>query len=263
MTNHDTLHVAAIQCELQWEDRNSNLQNLGKIIEKLKDKPVDLIVLPEMFTTGFTMNARLCAEKTEGRSLEWMRRQSSRLKAAITGSIIVEEEGLYYNRLYFVWPDGGYMTYDKRHTFSYAGEDKVFEKGSERLIIEYKDWKICPLICYDLRFPVWSRNTEEYDILIYVANWPESRILAWDTLLRARAIENLCYTIGVNRVGRDGNQIDYNGHSSVYNALGKQFVGLQDEEAGIISAQLERKELQEIRNQFRFLDDRDAYEISI
>ncbi len=263
MINHDTLHVAAVQYDLHWENRLANLNNLEKLVEKLKDKPVDLIILPEMFTTGFTMNARQCAEKTEGKSLEWMRKQSSRLNAAITGSIIVEEHDQYYNRMYFVWPDGEYRTYDKRHTFSYVGEDKVFEKGTNRLIVDYKGWKICPLICYDLRFPVWSRNTEEFDVLIYVANWPESRILAWDTLLRARAIENLCYTIGVNRVGNDGNQINYNGHSSIHDPLGKRFTGLEDEEAGIVSGQLEKKELNKIRNKFRFLDDRDEYEIKI
>jgi len=261
MKSYDTLHVAGIQSELHWEDHNANLNDLERLIQKLEDQPVDLIILPEMFTTGFTMNAVQCAEKTEGRSLEWMREQSSRLNAAITGSIIVEEHGLYYNRLYFVGPDGGYKTYDKRHAFSYAGEDKVFEKGTKRLIVEYKGWKICPLICYDLRFPVWSRNTEEFDVLIYVANWPESRIQAWDALLKARAIENLCYTIGVNRIGKDGNQIHYNGHSSIHDPLGQRIAELQDEEAGIVLGRAEKKELENTRNRFRFLDDRDEFEM--
>lgn len=263
MTPSNTLHIAAIQSHLSWEDRSANLKHLQKMINNLNNEPVDLVILPEMFTTGFTMNASQCAEAPEGESLEWMRKQASRLNAAFCGSIIVQEGALYYNRLYFVWPDGNYQTYDKRHTFSYAGEDQVFSRGKNRLIINYKGWKICPMICYDLRFPVWSRNTEEFDVLIYVANWPESRIQAWDTLLPARAIENLCYTIGVNRVGQDGNQIDYNGHSVFYDPLGQSIAQLNDGVEGMVRRTLEKKGLEKVRSRYRFLDDRDEFDIKL
>src|SRR5680860_28794 len=241
MTTSNTLNIAAIQTQLYWEDRESNLNHLQKMMKNLEDETLDLVILPEMFTSGFTMNAAKCAEKEEGVTLDWMRKQAVLLESAITGSIIIEEDNQYYNRLYFVWPDGKYASYDKRHTFSYAGEDQVFSRGHKRLIVDYKGWKICPLICYDLRFPVWSRNTEEFDLLIYVANWPESRTQAWDTLLSARAIENLCYTIGVNRIGQDGNGISYVGHSSAYDPQGQTTAHLQDGVEGILKGTLEKK----------------------
>jgi len=263
MTTSNTLNIAAIQTQLYWEDRESNLNHLQKMMKNLEDETLDLVILPEMFTSGFTMNAAKCAEKEEGVTLDWMRKQAVLLESAITGSIIIEEDNQYYNRLYFVWPDGKYASYDKRHTFSYAGEDQVFSRGHKRLIVDYKGWKICPLICYDLRFPVWSRNTEEFDLLIYVANWPESRTQAWDTLLSARAIENLCYTIGVNRIGQDGNGISYVGHSSAYDPQGQTTAHLQDGVEGILKGTLEKKHLEKIRNRYRFLDDRDEFVLKI
>lgn len=259
--DHPSIGVAGIQTILQWESRAKNLDHFNALFQKLNSHHVDLIILPEMFTTGFTMNVHPCADQPEGETLAWMRGQAIELDAAITGSVIIEENSRYYNRLYFVWPDGQYEIYDKRHTFSYAGEDRVFTKGKSRLIVEYKGWKICPLICYDLRFPVWSRNTEEIDVLIYVANWPASRIKAWDTLLPARAVENICYTIGVNRVGEDGNRVTYNGHSAFYDGLGNRIGHLEEDEEGILFVELDKEDLTTLRSRYRFLEDRDEFDL--
>lgn len=261
MNEHQHFRVAALQIPLHWESR---MKNLNYIEEKLKSHDlhaVDLIVLPEMFTSGFTMNAKANADGPEGEILEWMREQTQKGDFALTGSVIIEENNRYYNRLYFVFPNGKYEVYDKRHTFSYAGEHKMFAAGTTRLIVNFRGWKICPMICYDLRFPVWSRNTEAFDALIYVANWPESRIKAWDTLLPARSIENMCYTIGVNRVGEDGNHIHYNGHSAIFDALGIQIAFLE-ERAGMVYAELDRNELNQIRHKYRFLEDRDKFSLT-
>ena len=258
---NQSLRIMAIQSSLFWESRGKNLQQFEGIMHSINPDEVDLVVLPEMFTSGFTMNARTCADQTEGETLVWLQQQARKLGAAITGSVIVEERKSYFNRLYFVWPEGKFEVYDKRHTFSYAGEDRVFTKGKHRLIVNYRGWKICPLICYDLRFPVWSRNTIEYDILIYVANWPASRIHAWDILLPARAVENMCYTIGVNRVGSDGNDIRYNGHSVICDPLGRLMSQLNENEEGLVTARLDMVELKATRDRFRFLDDRDEFEL--
>jgi len=178
--------------------------------------------------------------------------------AAITGSVIITEDNQYYNRLFFVFPDGSYKKYDKKHTFTLAKENEVYKAGSERLIVNYKDWRICPLVCYDLRFPIWARNTEDYDLLIYVANWPKVRTVAWDTLLRARAIENMAYCIGVNRVGLDGNEHEYVGHSAVYDVLGKQIsTSAFDEFTETIV--LEKNHIETNRQHFQFLNDRDLF----
>ncbi len=259
MKTLDQLRIATVQPDLYWEDRPSNRSHLQNLIIKSMPNPVDLIILPEMFTTGFTMNAETNAEPAKGETLLWMRSLASELDAALCGSIIVREKDRYYNRLYFVRPSGDFETYDKRHTFSYVGEDQFFESGVDRLIVQYRGWKLCPLICYDLRFPVWSRNTEAFDALIYVANWPASRTRAWDTLLPARAIENLCYTIGANRVGRDDNDILYLGRSVILDPLGECIAQLEDGAEGLVTETLEKKELGKIRNKFRFLDDRDAF----
>src|SRR5690606_26947134 len=190
----DQLKVAIIQSDLVWENPEQNRKNFSEKIEMINGS-VDLIVLPEMFTTGFTMNASLVAETMEGNTVAWMQKTASETHAAIVGSVIISEANKFYNRLLFVEPSGAITHYDKRHTFTLAGEDKVYASGTQKIIIDYKGWKICPLICYDLRFPVWARNTENYDALIYVGNWPKPRILAWDTLLKARAIENMSYCI--------------------------------------------------------------------
>lgn len=253
------IHVQAIQSQIHWEARTENLHNYSLLIGNLSPDNTDLIILPEMFSTGFTMNAGQCSDLPDGETLAWMQSHANKMDAGITGSVIIREKERFYNRLYFVWPDGQYKTYDKRHTFSYAGEDEVFTRGHKRLIIDYKGWKICPLICYDLRFPVWSRNTEGFDLLLYVANWPASRIHAWDTLLPARAAENLCYTVGVNRIGQDGNGVSYNGHSVICDPLGNRMAHLPENDVGWLSAVLDKEELDTIRNRYRFLDDRDEF----
>lgn len=254
----EKLKIAILQVNLKWEDARENRSLFTKEIEALSDE-VELIVLPEMFTTGFSMNAKVLAEETDGATLQWMREMAQQKKSAITGSVIIEENGQYYNRLFFVFPDGSYKKYDKRHTFTLAGEDKTYSAGTERLIVDYKGWKICPLICYDLRFPVWARNTEDYDLLIYVANWPKKRVAAWDALLKARAIENMAYCIGVNRVGIDGDGYEYNGHSAVYDCLGKILTEENAEKPFVKELNLDKEQLQKTRQQLKFLQDRDEF----
>ena len=256
----ENLVTAILQADLVWEDPAANLKEFQSKIEGLSSK-VDLIILPEMFPTGFSMNAAALAEPSEGKSLQWMREMAGLKDAAVTGSVITEEKGKFYNRLFFVFPDGSYKTYDKRHTFTLAGEHEVYESGQERLIVEYKGWRICPLICYDLRFPVWARNTEDYDLLLYVANWPAVRIVAWDTLLKARAIENLAYCIGVNRVGTDGNNHPYVGHSAVYDCLGAMITTPDFESEFQQEVVLSKSHVKETREKLRFLQDRDTFDI--
>lgn len=215
------LTVTIVQTSLYWENP---VANLAMLEEKLRNTEVgDLVILPEMFTTGFTMNAPALAEPMNLTTCRWMKQMAAHTGAVITGSIIVRENGRYYNRMLWVEPDGKTDSYDKRHLFRMADEHLVFSAGEKRLIRELKGWKIAPFICYDLRFPVWSRNTEteNYDLAIYVANWPAARSLAWDTLLPARAIENQCYVAGINRTGSDGNDIVYEGHSGIWNYMGE------------------------------------------
>lgn len=251
------LHVILVQTALHWEDRKGNLEALGKKLDRLSG-PAHLVVLPEMFTTGFTMNARPLAEPTEGPTFDWMARQASRLNAVVTGSMIAEENGLYYNRLLWVRPDGTYEKYDKRHLFTLAGEHEHYTPGQQRLVVELEGWKVLPLICYDLRFPVWARNTENYDLLIYTANWPEMRRQAWRTLLAARAIENQSYTLGVNRVGTDGNGFPYTGDSSAFDYAGEELLHAAQVE-GLFTVQLSYEKQQDFRSKLQFLADRDRF----
>ncbi|MGY5849152.1 amidohydrolase [Salegentibacter sp. F14] len=253
-----TLYTALLQVDLKWEDPQANRSLFSKEIKALSDQ-VDLIILPEMFTTGFSMNAEKLAEKNDGLSFNWMKEMAGLKNAAITGSLIITENGKYYNRLFFVFPDGSFKSYDKRHTFTLAKEDRTYTAGNERLIVNYKGWKICPLICYDLRFPVWSRNTEAYDLLIYVANWPEKRVAAWDALLKARAIENMSYCIGINRTGIDGSGHNYSGHSAAYNCLGENLTGEYRELPFVEEVGLEKDHVENTRKQLRFLQDRDDF----
>jgi omega-amidase len=188
-----------------------------------------------------------------------MQKKAAKTGAAIVGSLIIVEAGNYYNRLLFVEPTGTITSYDKKHTFTLAGEDKVFSAGSKKVIIEYKGWKICTLVCYDLRFPVWARNTENYDVLMYVANWPKPRIIAWDILLKARAIENMSYVIGVNRVGLDQLQNEYSGNSAVYDVLGNAMTTVKPNKEHIEIVVLDRNHINFYRNKLKFLDDRDAF----
>lgn len=254
------LSVGIIQSKLHWEDPVANRKMLeSKIVSIASDS--NLIILPEMFTTGFTMSASALAEEMEGTTLDWMRSLASDLNTAITGSIIVKEKRKFYNRLYFVFPDGSYHWYDKKHTFTLAGEHKTYTAGNEKLIVDFHGWKICPLICYDLRFPVWARNIEDYDLLIYVANWPKKRISAWDALLRARAIENMSYCVGVNRIGLDGNNHEYVGHSAVYNVLGDLISEADNEKEFSEVVVLSKEHIHNTRKQLQFLNDRDAFSL--
>lgn len=253
------MKAALIQTDIIWEDAEKNRNNFEEKINTIASD-VDLIVLPEMFTTGFSMHPEAIAETMEGDSISWLKTLAKSKNTAITGSLVIKENNNFYNRLVFVFPSGEIQYYDKRHLFSLAGEEKVYTPGIQKLIIEYKGWKICPLICYDLRFPVFSRNTEEYDLLLYVASWPTPRINAWDALLKARAIENMCYTIGVNRIGEDGNKYPYSGHSQVIDFLGNTIIGPLEEET-IFIAELDKLSLLETRKKLDFLNDRDVFEI--
>jgi predicted amidohydrolase len=213
-----------------------------------------------MFTTGFTMDTQSQAETMDGSTIQWMQELSIKTGAAITGSIIIKEGSNYFNRLIWAEPNREIQYYDKRHLFSYANEDQYFTAGKKRCIIEYKGWRVCPLICYDLRFPVWSRNTEQYDLLLYVANWPEKRSYAWQSLLKARAIENLSYCAGINRVGNDGNDISYNGLTSLIQFDGEILLEKVEEE-GIFNYKLDKSKLTTFRDRFQFLQDRDQFSI--
>lgn len=254
------LHIAFIQADLVWQNAAQNRKNFSEKINQINEQ-VDLIILPEMFTTGFSMQPQKIGDTMHGETVAWMRKIAAEKNAAIAGSVIIFENEKFYNRFLFVHPSGEINFYDKRHLFTLAGEDKVYESGKEKIIVDYKGWKICPLICYDLRFPVWARNTEDYDLLIYVASWPKTRIMAWDTLLKARAIENMCYTIGVNRVGVDANNYEYNGHSAAYDSLGGQVAETQEKQEETVVFTLDKNHISEIRNKLGFLNDRDSFEI--
>ncbi|WP_299337491.1 amidohydrolase [uncultured Psychroserpens sp.] len=254
----DQLNIALIQTHLVWENPEQNRSNLTKTMASIEQQ-IDLIVLPEMFTSGFTMNPKTVAETMNGDTISWMLKQAKEKNAALTGSLVIQDNGLYYNRLLFVFPNGEIQYYDKKHTFTLAGEHKAYTAGTDTLIVDYKGWKIKPLICYDLRFPVWARNTEDYDLLIYVANWPKVRISAWDTLLKARAIENMSYCIGVNRVGLDGNNYEYTGHSAAYDVLGERLddIPYSHETVGIVT--LHKDHIIKYREKLGFLKDRDHF----
>ncbi len=221
---------------------------------------VDLIVLPEMFSSGFTMNPKAVAETMNGETIAWLQHLAKAKDCAITGSLVIEKNGKYYNRLVFVYPNGELKTYDKRHLFTLAGEDKVYTAGKEKLIIEYKGFRICQLICYDLRFPVFARNVEDYDVLIYVANWPKPRINAWDILLKARAVENMSYAIGVNRIGMDENELEYVGHTQAVDFLGNYLLEPQETD-GVFIVELEKEKLLETRSKLAFLGDKDQFSL--
>lgn len=261
------LHITLVQSNLHWQDAGTNLQMFSHKLTSVSD--TDLIVLPEMFSTGFSMAAEQLAEEMDGKSVSWMRDLAKQKNAVVTSSLIIkepnpdiEEAWCYFNRLIWMKPDGKCLTYDKRHLFSLSGEEKVFEAGTEKIIVELNGWKICPLVCYDLRFPVWSRNTVDgYDILLYVANWPERRIQAWKYLLIARAIENQCYTIGLNRVGNDGNDIYHSGDSMAVDALGNILYHKEQVE-DVTTIELHYEDLQKLRETLPFLKDADSFEVN-
>jgi predicted amidohydrolase len=255
------LTVSFIQASLQWHDPAANRAELERHINAISI-PTDLLVLPEMFTTGFSMDAPALAEPMDGPTSAWMRRVAAERQAVVTGSVIIQEDGHYFNRLLWVRPDGTMSHYDKRHLFGVAGEVDVYTAGTERLVEEWRGWRICPLICYDLRFPVWSRNSpqEPYDLLLYVANWPASRRTAWMTLLRARAMENLAYTMGVNCVGIDGNSLAYAGDSALLDMRGEYLVEVGNQETSITRT-LRRAELEAFRERFPALQDADPFDL--
>ncbi|WP_299671436.1 nitrilase family protein [uncultured Polaribacter sp.] len=261
------LNIVGIQADLVWENPKQNSAFFEEKIKNLASK-IDLIILPEMFATGFTMHPEKVAEKMDGFSVSWMQKMAFEKQTAICGSLVIKEsfnsaqgDIKYYNRLVFVFPSGELKTYNKRHSFTLAGEDKVYTAGKEKLLIHYKGWKICPLICYDLRFPVWSRNTENYDLLIYMANWPVTRIKAWDTLLKARAVENMSYVVGVNRTGKDANGYEYSGNSLLVDYLGEELSNLKKNEVGIVRAILFKDKQETTRKKLGFLNDRDSFTI--
>jgi omega-amidase len=249
------MKTALIQTRLSWENPIQNRKHFEQKINSITEK-VDLIVLPEMFTSGFTMNPEIVSETMDGETASWLKTIAKTKNCAITGSLVISENSNFYNRMVFVFPDGKIEFYDKKHLFTLAGEDKVYEAGNQKKIVEFRNFKICLQICYDLRFPTFARNLEDYDVLIYVANWPKTRINAWDILLKARAVENMCYTIGVNRIGTDNNNLDYVGHSQVIDYLGNNLVEPQESE-GIFITNLDKSTMIETRKKLAFLDDRD------
>jgi predicted amidohydrolase len=253
------MKIALIQASLFWENPKANRNHFEEKINSITEK-VDLIVLPEMFTTGFTMNPEAVSETMQGETILWLQSLAKAKNSAITGSLVIKENDNFHNRLLFVFPSGEIQFYDKRHLFTLAGEDKVYTPGEEKLIVDYLGWKICPLVCYDLRFPVFARNTEDYDVLIYVANWPKSRIHAWDILLKARSVENMCYTIGVNRVGFDNNNFEHDGHSQAVDFIGNYILEPQESE-GVFILELNKEKLVEARKKLGFLNDRDYFEL--
>ena len=270
------LTITTLQTNLVWENKNANLQLLGKKINGLQEK-TEIVVLPEMFSTGFSMQPKLFAETMEGETVQWMKEISSSNKIILTGSLIIEENDQFYNRLIWMLPNGEFGYYDKRHLFGLAQEDKYYTAGNKRLIASVKGWKINLQICYDLRFPLWARNRivpiekpmedepqtspdtrPEFDVLLYVANWPERRSHAWKTLLCARAIENQCYVVGVNRVGVDGNNVSHSGNSLVIDPLGEVLYHMADEE-DIFTITLQKEWLNDVRKKFPFWKDADDF----
>ena len=257
-----TLTITTIQSDLVWEDKTANLQQFEHKIRNINTK-TEVVILPEMFSTGFSMQPELLAETMEGETIAWMKRVSAENNIILTGSVIIEEDGNYFNRLIWMLPNGQYGQYDKRHLFAYGKEDEHYKSGNKRLIASVKGWKINLLVCYDLRFPVWARqqNKEdgaEYDLLIYVANWPERRSHAWKTLLCARAIENQCYVVGVNRIGNDGKEIYHSGNTLVIDPLGQVLYHMADEEE-VNTITLSKGKLEEVRTTFPFWKDADDF----
>ena len=254
------LNLSLIQSNLIWKDVDKNLSHFEELISDISE--TDIILLPEMFNTAFCPKSTHLAETMAGRTVSWMKEISKNKHCAIAGSLMVEEKAKVYNRLVWISRKGDIYTYDKHHLFSLIKEEKSITKGDGRLLVEIEGWKICPLICYDLRFPVFSRNDIDYDVLVYLANWPVKRIDAWDTLLKARSIENQCYTIGVNRIGKDGNGISCNGHSSVFDAFGKKVLSSTENKEEVLQIEICLDDLKLKRRQMNFLKDRDNFTIN-
>lgn len=263
------LTLTLVQSSLHWENKAANLSQFEEKIFGIKEK-TEIVILPEMFSTGFSMKPKELAETMDGPTVQWMKEIAAKKKIILTGSLIIEESGEYYNRMLWVLPNGQTGHYDKRHLFGFAGEDEHYTPGVKRTVASVKGWKILLQVCYDLRFPVWSRQRSElkedeifqpeYDLIIYTANWPERRNHAWKTLLQARAIENQCYVVGVNRIGNDGNEIYHSGDSMLVDPMGAiQYTKAHDEE--IFTITLEKQALNKIREKLPFLKDADLFNI--
>lgn len=266
MEKAENIRISLIQTSLFWEDRKQNINHLEGLIGGLKDR-TDIIVFPEMFTSGFSLDTTKEVDTMGGETLAWMKKMASDLNAVLCGSLRISEEGKFYNRFVWVQADGEIKHYDKRHLFGFANEDDHFTRGEEKLIINYRGWKILPLVCYDLRFPVWSKNRlvngeAEYDLLIYTANWPKVRNHVWKNLLIARALENQVFVAGVNRVGLDNNDLEYSGDSSIISPYGGYLSEAQPEHEDIIHSELDYNLLNDFRKKFPVLKDADNFEIS-
>tara|TARA_B100000945_G_scaffold320562_1_gene331013 strand:- start:1709 stop:2485 length:777 start_codon:yes stop_codon:yes gene_type:complete len=251
------LRITLVQSNLFWENTEKNISHFSELISSMQN--TDIILLPEMFNTAFSPSSHHLAEKMNGNTIAWLKNISKENKCAIAGSLMIQEDNKIYNRLIWISKKGEILTYDKRHLFSPTKEHEFLSKGNDRLIVEIDGWKICPLICYDLRFPVFSRNNVGYDVLIYLANWPIKRIEVWDTLLKARSIENQCYTIGVNRVGQDGNGVLFNGHSKVFNSVGKELGSAIENKEDVLQVEICSEDLNTTRKKMNFLKDRDDF----
>lgn len=257
----EDLRISMIQSHIIWEDKEENLSYFGELLRRVSGR-TDLAVLPETFSTGFSMNVEALADPMDGTTVATIKGWSERYKMAVAGSFIAREEGKYYNRAFFVTPDGEARYYDKRHLFRMAGEDRHFSAGDKPLVVRYKDWNICLQVCYDLRFPVWSRNVNNaYDLLIYVANWPEARKKAWKALLQARAIENMAYVCGVNRVGVDGKGFAFRGDSMIYDARGKKLADAGKRDETTRTCALSKTDLEAFRAKFPAWKDADAFQL--
>jgi omega-amidase len=257
----ENLKITVFQGYLFWEKPEKNLQNITLRLSGIREK-TDLIILPEMFSTGFTMNAEEMAESMGGTTMQWMQHTAAKYDCVVTGSLIISDQGKYYNRLIWMRPDGSYEHYDKRHLFALGKEHETYTAGNKKLIVDLKGWKICPMICYDLRFPVWMRNVNEtYDLLLIVANWPERRALHWRTLIPARAVENQSYVIGLNRVGHDGNEVYHSGDSMCISPMGDVVYYKRDEE-DLYTFSINAEELIKTRRAFPFLKDADDFKIN-
>jgi predicted amidohydrolase len=253
------LRVSLVQTDLEWENKSANLKTISKLLESLKGL-CDLVVLPEMFSTGFSMRPEKWAEQPEGESFEFLKHWAKTLHTAVAGSVITVEDQKFYNRAYFVKPDGTYFVYNKRHLFRMAGEHQHYAEGTEHQIFEYLGWKINLQVCYDLRFPVWSRNVNSaYDVLIYMANWPERRSNPWKILLRARAIENLAYVVGVNRIGKDGNGIEHSGDSALIDFKGDELSHIEAHKSHVETVTISRSDLLDFRQKFPAHLDADLF----
>lgn len=255
------LKISIVQTDIAWENKQENLRMLRGKLHALRGT-TEIVVLPEMFSTGFTMKSRELAEPVSGITVRILKELAADFQLALCGSFICSERSNYYNRAFFITPEGEEFYYDKRHLFRMGNEAEYFSAGNNKLIISYRGWNICLLVCYDLRFPVWSRNVNnEYDLLIYMASWPQARRLAWDTLLCARALENMCYVCGVNRIGVDGNKLIYNGGSVVFSPKGEPLASVPDGEEGIETVSLSLISLQQLRDKFPVWKDADAFRL--